>query len=47
MGIVWLRMIDLRGQSAAIDRAAALLALDDPGHGSSKFRSVIPAMIGE
>jgi hypothetical protein len=31
IGIVWLRMFDLRVDSAAIDGAAALLALDDPG----------------
>jgi hypothetical protein len=30
---VWLRMLGLRVYGAAIDRAAALLALDDPGQG--------------
>jgi len=31
IGIVWLRMLDLRVDSAAIDGAAAHFALDDPG----------------
>jgi hypothetical protein len=33
IGFVWLRVLDLRVDGAAIDRAAALLALDDSGRG--------------
>jgi hypothetical protein len=38
-GFVWLRVLDLRVDGAAIDRAAALLALDDPGCGQRQIQT--------
>jgi hypothetical protein len=43
-GFIWLRMFNLGVDGAAIDRAAALLALDDPGHGQPQIHA---AIIGE
>lgn len=43
--IVWLRMFDLRVDRAAIDRASALLALDDPGDGQPILWVIFGALL--
>lgn len=43
-GFIGLRMFSLGVDGAAIDRATALLALHDPGHGKPQIH---PAIIGE